>query len=128
MSPKEARKLVAEALRSGEYIQGRYLLCRVSPTTGEQTYCCLGVACEVYNKVVEPIAIETVANGLGSNCKMYDNRNTLLPEKVREWLGFRLANGKFYGDSWKLNSLAVCNDQDKYTFDQLADLFETAEF
>lgn len=36
-----------KALRSGNYKQGKSNLCSVNPATGELSYCCLGVLCEV---------------------------------------------------------------------------------
>ena len=40
-TPKEARQLWIDALRSGDYEQTRETLCE------DGRYCCLGVACEV---------------------------------------------------------------------------------
>lgn len=44
LTPAEARRLWVEALRSGEYEQGRTWL------RENDRYCCLGVACELYRK------------------------------------------------------------------------------
>lgn len=46
MNPKEARQLWIDALRSGEYHQEQHVL------SYNGAFCCLGVACELYQKEV----------------------------------------------------------------------------
>lgn len=46
------RKLV-NALRSGNYKQTQRALARKNRETGEISYCCLGVACEIYLQEVK---------------------------------------------------------------------------
>ncbi len=44
---KELKQKWIDALRSGDYEQGKGLLCRITPDGAK--YCCLGVLCEVEN-------------------------------------------------------------------------------
>jgi len=73
-----------EALRSGRYVQGRGVLA-VKPTAGgDWKYCCLGVACEVYQAHVGGLKVEII----GESEKRYDGCNSHLPKRVEQWLGF----------------------------------------
>lgn len=117
---ENAKKWVA-ALRSGEYEQGKDAL---QSTAG---YCCLGVACAVYEKEVGPVQ------------KGWDGRfrgKTLYPHKnVLDWLGLRDESGDFRGDYFpglvdddgydpKCDSLAEANDAGA-TFSEIADFIES---
>jgi trans-aconitate methyltransferase len=65
-----------EALRSGDYVQGKGALAQ------DGKYCCLGVACEV-----------ALRNGVQMDVKRdtsvyyYDQHSVHLPRAVMEWLG-----------------------------------------
>lgn len=102
MLNENAKKWVA-ALRSGEYTQGRGMLCR------DDHYCCLGVACEVYKK-----------DG-GTLQEDWTERAVLMlqTEPVRLWLGLASENGRIGNDS-----LAHFNDSGK-TFAEIAGLIES---
>lgn len=112
-------KLVA-ALRSGEYKQIKGQL-----KSGDG-FCCLGVACDIF----DPTKWRDEDGKLDRELKMYVTDNdykagTFLPEEVRQFYGFHLAEGGFrsteFGDStalWKLN------DSFNYTFEQIADVIE----
>jgi uncharacterized protein YdbL (DUF1318 family) len=101
-----AQKLV-DALRSGEYEQ----------TTSWLRYgdamCCLGVACDLS------------ATDVGGQWDGYvfavsgERKDALLPEAVREWLGFSDQAGA-YGD----DSLSDKNDTGA-TFAEIADIIES---
>ncbi len=77
MLNKNARKWV-KALRSGEYTQGRKKLRR------GDTFCCLGVACDLYSKE-HPKAKWEGNRFLGEV--------DFLPEVVRKWLGLKNNRG-----------------------------------
>ena len=108
MGSELARSLWVEALRSGEYQQGRSALCE-----GGQ-YCCLGVACEVYQKHVGDLLVE------GSDQKRYDGEFAGLPDKVAEWLDISK-----YGTLNDGCNLVAANDIDRLDSTQIADLIES---
>ena len=118
LTPAEARAKWVEALRSGEFRQGR--TCLRSPSDG---FCCLGVACEVYRRE------ESVGRWHGGAFEASDSfrdRDTgFLPPPVQEWLGL----GNHAGDldtevagGW--SSLLSLNDGAGYTFDEIARVIE----
>lgn len=90
-----AKKWVA-ALRSGEYRQGKGAL-----VTEDGKYCCLGVACHLYEMegVQPPIA--------------YRGRN-FLPDAVCEWLGTAC-----------ISLVALLNDGQGIPFPEIADIIES---
>ena len=110
------RKAWVEALRSGEYEQ----------TTGflhtDNGYCCLGVACEV--------------SGLGRwkndvDRQFYitnddDRQTTVLPDKVRQWLGLYDNGGvAIHTDNSKVD-LTELNDGGA-SFEEIADKIENGK-
>lgn len=132
MEPKEARKLVATALRSGRYKQTTGVLCRTGrygqTFDGEAgivpleqpMYCCLGVACEVYQEHVG--GLEVVNEG---RHKTFDGHEGHLPAVVQEWLDMT-RNGQLVDRS--VETLIAANDIAGYGFNGIAELFENAEF
>lgn len=91
-------KLWVEALESGQYKQGRGLLNQ--EIDGVNQYCCLGVACEVYNKAnpdkelcVEKINTQSPFNEVFN--VLYDKESAFLPKIVQEWLGLKSINGSY---------------------------------
>lgn len=114
------------ALRSGHYRQGRSAL---RTTKGE--FCCLGVACDQYQRAT--------GNGRwkGSEFVVGEAGDAnYLPEVVQEWLGLYdhkgllrteetlLLNGDAQ-DRFCNDGLAGLNDSGKFTFAQIADFIET---
>lgn len=110
----ESRKLLVQALRSGEYQQTRRRLHR--PDIG---YCCLGVACEVYQKHVGGLAIDG-SSVLG---KCYDGERDMLPPKVAQWLKFTPA-GQFKRADGSVTSCITLNDEKLKSFAEIADEIE----
>lgn len=106
-----------DVLRSGEYEQGTGHLCK------DDKFCCLGVACEVYQSEFGDLRINT-QHGM----KHYDNDSGMLPKKVRDWLGVPdddiLSNVKTDDVYDRLLSYIELNDEKKYTFKQIADELE----
>ena len=109
MDTKEAAALWVEALRSGKWQQGQLKL-RVG-----DAYCCLGVACAVYQQVVGGLAIRVHVAGIIS----YNNRRTILPPVVQEWLGLSTDEGAYE----QAGTLSLDNDRGK-TFQEIADIIE----
>ena len=108
-----ARKLVA-ALRSGRYKQGRGQLHRAS----DDRRCCLGVACDLYQKEVGGLRIEKSDE---HDAFFYDGESGILPAVVMEWLGLREERGQL-GEHF-LDCLAAKNDSGA-SFRQIADIIE----
>ncbi|MCA2570674.1 hypothetical protein [Microcystis sp. M42BS1] len=74
---KEIKKRWVEALRSGEYKQGAGKL-----RDADNTFCCLGVLCNLHAQEHPDIAKE---QNIGT---VYMGRSTLLPREVAEWAEF----------------------------------------
>ena len=87
----ENAKLWVEALRSGEYEQGRGALCTIDEP---KKNCCLGVACELYIRAY-PGDLK-ITEGVGNRID-YDGHSAVLPEKVVAWLGLCTASGEYLG-------------------------------
>lgn len=118
VNKENVRKWV-DALRSGEFKQGSSYL------NLEETYCCLGVACEV--AIREGVQVErTICDCNVEGCcrsTRYDGGDAWLPKSVQKWLG--VDNGDipiFYED--ELLSAADLNDNRALSFEQIADAIE----
>lgn len=103
-----------EALESGEYAQGR---CRLQ--NGDNTFCCLGVACEVYQKHVGNLIIEKVIEDRDASLTYftYDGAHNTLPNRVQKWLGLASSDGN-YGSG--MTTLWRLNDQKAMSFKVIA--------
>lgn len=113
MNPDIKAQWVA-ALRSGEYKQGKERL----HTAKDDSYCCLGVLCEVAVKAGVDLAIDAYSVG-----KSYDNDGHTLNEKVQTWAGLLDCNPRTSEGEYEDLELAGLNDQG-YTFEQLAAVIE----
>jgi hypothetical protein len=97
-SEQKARvRLLVDALRSGDYKQGRGALCHVSVREDggeDRRYCCMGVACEIarahgVTQVLRERDSGTIPLGLVVVYGTVDDpNNSYLPQKVRDWFGF----------------------------------------
>jgi hypothetical protein len=117
-------KAWAEALRSGEYQQGRHAL-TVVDTTGcrDERDCCLGVACKlaVNAGVIEP------AEEVGGQLVYNDSgraESGILPEPVRAWLGLMTRDSTFVGESGLDDQLSSLNDGGA-SFERIATIIES---
>ena len=108
-------KLWVQALRSGEYKKGRWALRRQDK--GRDKFCCLGVACDLYQQQVGGLFVET-KGGLS----YYDSRASDLPDRVKDWLGLADSMGSFQSGK---NSLMMLNDRKGYDFVQIAKVIES---
>lgn len=106
-----AKKWV-DALRSGEYEQGKEYLCK------NDKYCCLGVACALYQQSVGDLIVEE-----GDEETFYDDRLDLLPNKVVEWLGLASDDGGMKLKNQR-TSLVSMNDKG-VSFAEIADVIES---
>jgi hypothetical protein len=113
----------ADALESGEFKQGQNALCTIHPTTKVKTYCCLGVACEIYQREVGDLSIEEhdindiYGMAYGIHCMIYDDSVGLLPDKVAEWLDCTYEGTLNSGIG---ESCLECNDVRRESFQQIA--------
>lgn len=120
MTPIEARQLWVQALRSGEFKQGTGSL--HSRPGDEDRYCCLGVACEVYQRHVGGLCVAEE-----SGVKTYNRHKCTLPFPVAKWLNINEA-GAMPTDSLpnpNLKGLVGLNDIAMYNFGQIADVIES---
>lgn len=129
----ERKELWTGALRSGDYEQGQEAL-RVAG--GEEdgsadTYCCLGVACEVYRKetgegewVKREDGFWVFRVGGPDDHGYYDQSWSGLPHKVAEWYGVRQSELTVDFNDDRRNSLTNLNDNEGQSFEQIADLID----
>lgn len=97
----------AAALRSGEYTQGKWSLCRLDPD-GEAQYCCLGVLAQIEDALEEE-------NNLAKRClKGSHNANTLTAAYLTKWGLTFAVQDKFIN----------ANDALCWTFHEIADAVE----
>lgn len=110
MALNKNAKAWVRALRSGKYKKGK---CTLRPTTN--TYCCLGVACDLYakaHKAKEPGYLEVAYL-------------EALPNKVRKWLGLSDPEGEFVDEKGETEHLSNLNDNTNYSFKDIADVIES---
>lgn len=127
MNP-EIKKQWVEALRSGEYVQGHRTLARidVQPTDAipieemPVSYCCLGVLCELATKA-----------GIVTKHRMgdeywYNSSSTYLPDNVVVWAGIDSfnPNNPLVRTGKETTFLAVVNDSEGVSFDEIANIIE----
>lgn len=106
MNPEIKTKWIA-ALKSGEYEQGTGYLKHYN------TYCCLGVLCDIHAK-------ET-GNSFVEGC--YFGQNRVLPEEVIKWskLGSSCGTYRAGGVTYTLWEL---NDVEGLSFNEIANIIE----
>lgn len=114
---KDVKAKWLEALRSGEYEQGRSYL-----RSDDNKFCCLGVLCEI--AVQDGVIDEASLSKYGTY--RYDGwYESALPEKVQDWSGVDSTLGRFADAAGSRDgALAFIND-DGATFDEIADIIES---
>ncbi len=70
-----------DALRSGEYAQGKSAL-HTKPTEGPETFCCLGVLCDLAVKAGVKV---DVYDDKVLSLVLYDKLSAFLPSSVMKW-------------------------------------------
>lgn len=139
MTPNRERiKLWVDALRSGKFTQGRGRLYR------RETYCCLGVACELAVQAGVPVerkvlidwdmvdGVNETDTGAGEAVLgdiAFDDHVLDMPPSVATWLGLRATAtdpevliGE--GDEQIFVGLITLNDTYEWDFNQIADAIE----
>jgi hypothetical protein len=117
---ENAKKWVA-ALRSGKYKQCKSVL--KNTYKGEDSYCCLGVACDLYQQEVKDLYVKPPEGPF--TVTYFDNCTAHLPSKVIDWLGLQSITGYYLEDGTKSCNLAELNDSRQYNFNQIADVIES---
>lgn len=123
---KEKLRLWIDALRSGEYEQGRGGLARRFDPNGSWQYCCLGVACEVAIKDGLDLA---VSEGYGGSKPYGAAKETgFLPDEVVQWLGVDEANPVVLSDDPASQDgfqyVAFLNDTCRWDYGMIAEALE----
>ena len=125
MLNEHAKKWI-EALRSGKYKQGLSRLHTV--IDGESKFCCLGVACDLYREEVGGGWAVLPYFGRPSTSRVFfvnaetESFGGYLPPSVTKWLGLRYNDGTTYEN---VTALPRLNDDDKLTFEEIADFIES---
>lgn len=112
---KRNLKFIA-ALRSGKYKQGTGQL-RV-----EDTFCCLGVACDIHRKTTRKGEWVQGPRDFNYNAAAYPE-NKVPPIEVVRWYGWPDDN-PIIRVAGNLSQAAIHNDEDRRTFKQIAIGFE----
>lgn len=116
---REIRDQWTAALRSGEYRQGTGVLHRKGQDF--DTFCCLGVLCDVAAKagVIEATLHEY--DGLSEPVYYYDRHEAFLPKKVMEWAGITENSPHAVTED---HTLVYLNDERALSFSEIADVIE----
>lgn len=120
----EVRKLWTDALRSGEYAQGKESLTRIREN-GSEEHCCLGVLCKLALKAGIKMPVDIPDSGSHDPEVAYAGETSYLPRPVMNWAGLQDMNPilihHFDGNGVPCS---VANDDENLSFDQIADLID----
>ena len=105
---QRVKKLWIDALRSGDYKQGRECL-----RTNDNEFCCLGVLCDLYGKENK---VDWDPEDGGS--RTFYKQISFLPNKVKDWADFETIENL-------TGILVEMNDQKMNSFWKIADYIET---
>ena len=116
---KTPLQLVTEALRSGEYKQGKHRL-----QTNDNLFCCLGVICKTAQK--QGIRVNLNFNGI------LIGEDLSSQTEVLNWINLNSFQGYFSGIPEKIkniniNNLTTLNDSGDCSFSEIADILEKRE-
>lgn len=132
---QEIKKLWLEALRSGQYTQGRVALKSIEGD-GTNKYCCLGVLCDLYAQRYGATWTKGSTTLMDGKSYLVLNGNTggfYLPPEVRKWADMESHDGRLKdkieyetsnGRVAKADCLATLNDHANYNFEQIAEVIE----
>jgi hypothetical protein len=101
---ESVKKKWVAALKSGKYKQGK---CSLKNT--DNTYCCLGVLCEVFIDEGNELDVRTTEN----NVVEYNGQTSYPPTAVREWAGICHVSG--HASSANYCVAAVNDTADSFT-------------
>ena len=123
---KNIAKLWTSALRSGDYKQG-YNSLHLINKHNEETFCCLGVLCDLYQKDRRKKKKKMLdVNKTAAFVVEYNAHGASLPSEVMRWAGIATALGDFGFNSsvGACTSLANLNDGLGYDFNYIAKFIE----
>lgn len=110
-------KAWVEALRSGEYKQGKSFLRQ------DNAYCCLGVACDLYQKATGKGEWRPgVTSGTQTFSLLDSHSDAFLPRVVAVWL--EISSNTIVDDGTHRRSLIGFNDSGS-SFEEIANIIET---
>lgn len=115
---EEIKKKWLKALRSGEYIQGKSYLRKI-----DNTYCCLGVLCDLYVK--EGLGEWKETDVAEDPCWSVLSATGYLPGDVALWAGVESQTGWITLKDGQRVSLTGMNDGG-YSFEKIAQKIEEA--
>lgn len=130
MNPEIKKDWITD-LRSGKFKQGRYSLRTVDPDTGIQKDCCLSVLTDQYIRKTGDSGYERDLDEINLNIntgKMQYKGSNFLHPSVKAWAGLNCISDlvdlpkKINGSA--ATTLAGLNDQESFTFDQIANVIE----
>jgi hypothetical protein len=131
----EIAKMWAEALRSGNYKQGKNCLRRYK--LGVVEYCCLGVLCEIYARTQEGQQSDLITTAqfsqmlpdsiMGQECEApYAGASEYLPDVVVNWAGMGSCNPIIpLNEPQTPQTLSDINDSLRASFNEIADIIES---
>lgn len=93
----EAIREWVAALRSGEYRQGNSYLKYISPFTHEFSYCCLGVACDLFAE-----RAGVIRGNMGENVGDFDDSTQYMSNTMIAFLGVEGSSDGEYGNNGEL--------------------------
>lgn len=119
MNP-EVKKLWVDALRNGGYQQGKGCL----NNADDGTFCCLGVLCDIAHEA--GITSMESAESVDDPYIMYSygGNKYALPYEVSKWAGLATDDPTLVIEGGKTFMVSYLNDEEDYTFKQIADLVE----
>lgn len=126
------KALWIDALVGGEYVQAKGYLKKIDTLTGEASYCCLGVLCDLAIK--DGVEVEYVERETSLRFGAYDSYFSWLPRSVQDWAGLTSDTGKFGGgyisyvgddgEEEVADTLMALNDGAEYNFSEIAGVIE----
>lgn len=114
MNP-EVRDKWIQALRSGKYQQGKSFL-----NVNDETFCCLGVLCELAFEE----GIVTKDFDKSFFLFSYSGFHEVLPSQVSRWAGFNDSENPNCNPHYYSPTFTELNDDHQLTFEQIADIIE----
>lgn len=109
---KSVKRKFLSALRSGKFKQTTEQLCEVDTDDNTEHFCCLGLLCAIHNAEVSPNKSNWAVNNGNA---FYMGELDMPPSVVEKWSGL---------SGQEMRVLAGLNDNDRYTFSQIADYVE----
>lgn len=108
----EIKKLWIDALLSGEYEQGRGVLCR-NNLDGTTEWCCLGVLTDLAVKagIVMEITMSDSNDPNNPNAVFFDGTHEKLPVKVQQWSGVETDLGEYSYEDINIDDEDIVVDQ-----------------